>query len=84
VSALELADIYIVNKNHLKAEKLLLRILDLDQYNEDACLGLIRLYTAASQRSRAVKFHASFVDRFTRDLGIKPCKELASAIDIQD
>jgi DNA-binding SARP family transcriptional activator len=79
-SVIELANIYIINGDRRKAEKLLLNTLAMDLYNEDVCLCLLKLYIATNQRGRAVKFYSSFADRFERELGIKPAQELAAAI----
>jgi len=82
-SASELASIYIMDGDNNQAEKLLLKILATDQYNEEACLCLLKLYITTNQRGRAIKLYSSFADRFEKELGIKPDERLALAIRAQ-
>lgn len=79
-SFLELADIYIKNSEHDKAEKHLLKMLSIDQYNEDACKCLIELYIAKKQKSRAIRLYSVFTKRFENDLGIKPDIKLPDSL----
>jgi ATP/maltotriose-dependent transcriptional regulator MalT/DNA-binding SARP family transcriptional activator len=80
-SALELAGIYMTEHDNIKAEKLLLRMLSMDQYNEEACLLLLKLYFSENQRGRAVKLYKSFTTRFENDLQIKADDRLISLIN---
>lgn len=82
-SALELAALHLTDRETRKAEKLLLKLLSLDQYNEDACLLLLKLYYSENQRGRAVRLYADFVRRFEKDLQIKPDPRLAAVINEQ-
>ncbi|KJS16697.1 MAG: hypothetical protein VR69_08230 [Peptococcaceae bacterium BRH_c4b] len=77
-SVIELAGIFIMNGDNRKAEKLLLNTLAMDPYNEEACLCLLKLYIATNQRGRAVKLYSDFVNRFEKELRIKPDERLAS------
>jgi DNA-binding SARP family transcriptional activator len=79
-SVMELVNIYIVDGEQREAEKLLLKTLARDQYNEEACLCLIKLYIAANQKGRAVKLYSKFVSRFERELNIKPDERLSILI----
>lgn len=79
-SALELTGIYMTEHDNIKAEKLLLKILSMDQYNEEACLLLLKLYFSENQRGRAVKLYKSFTTRFEKDLQIKPDNRLTLLI----
>jgi len=76
-STIELANVYVMNGDKNKAEKLLLKILAIDPYNEEACLCLLKLYIATNQRGRAVKLYSNFVNRFEKELRIKPDERLA-------
>jgi len=80
-SAIELSGIYIGEGDTKKGEILLLKILSIDRYNEEACLRLLKLYVSTNQRSRAVKLCSHFSDRFEKDLGIKPDKRLSAVIE---
>lgn len=80
VTVMELADIYIMDGDMNKAEKLLLKTLTMDQYNEEACLRLLKLYIAANQRGRAVRHYAGFAKRFEKELGVKPDERLSAVI----
>jgi DNA-binding SARP family transcriptional activator len=82
-AVMELANIYIMGGDNGKAEKLLLRILDMDQYNEEACLCLLRLYMTTNQKGRAVKLYSKFADRFEKELNIRPDDKLSAVIHEQ-
>ena len=79
-SAIELADLYSINGDKSKAEKLLLKILTIDQFNEEACLCLLKLYISANQRGRAAKLYSTFENRYKKELSIMPDERLALVI----
>jgi len=80
-SVMELVDIYITGGDNLKAEKLLLEALTMDPYHEEACLRLLRLYVSTSQRGRAVKLYSDFLNRFEKELSIRPDQKLLSVFE---
>ena len=67
-----LASLYIEVQESNMAEKLLLKVLSIDPYNEEACLMLLRLYISLNQRSRAAKLYSDFEKRLIKDLDIRP------------
>jgi len=79
-AVMELANIYMAEGDYRKAEELLLQVLTSDQFNEEACLCLLKLYVATNQRSRAARLCSSFVERFEQELGMKPDERLGLAI----
>lgn len=79
-TVMALASLYIAEKESKMAEKLLLKVLSVDQYNEEACLMLLNLYVSANQRSRAVKLYNSFARRLENDLNVKPNESLQSVV----
>ncbi|MEQ8174591.1 MAG: BTAD domain-containing putative transcriptional regulator [Syntrophomonadaceae bacterium] len=83
-AAMNLAQIYLREKETAKAEVLLLRLLALDPYHEEACLNLLNLYLALNQRARAVKLLTGFIRRFQEDLGLQPDKRLQMPIPGED
>ena len=77
-----LASLYIEENEINMAEKLLLRTLSIDPYNEEACLMLIKLYVSVNQRSRAAKLYLDFEKRLIKDLDIKPNEKLSKTMKI--
>lgn len=77
-----LASLYIEENEINMAEKLLLRTLSIDPYNEEACFMLINLYVSANQRSRAAKLYLDFEKRLIKDLHIRPDEKLSQATKI--
>lgn len=71
----ELAAIYLDDRDN-RTEKLLLKALTIDPYNESACHCLLRLYLGINQKSKAAKLYSSFVNRFKNDLGIMPDEKI--------
>ncbi|MGD0152626.1 MAG: BTAD domain-containing putative transcriptional regulator [Thermacetogeniaceae bacterium] len=81
-ASLSLVSIYLARGEYNKAEGQLLRTLDIDRYNEEACLHLLNLYTSINQRGRAAKLYADFASRLRKELDIKPDARLAAAVSI--
>jgi DNA-binding SARP family transcriptional activator len=79
-TAVCLSTFYIDEKETHLAEKLLLRVMSIDPYNEDVCLILLNLYISGNQRTRAKKLYSDFERRLVKDLGIKPDERLTYAI----
>lgn len=79
-AAADLSGIYARDNEGDKAEKLLLKMLSNDRYNEEACLRLLELYISNNQKSRAVRLYEKFSSRFEKDLGIQPNHSLLAAI----
>uniref|UniRef100_UPI00406CE9CA AfsR/SARP family transcriptional regulator n=1 Tax=Macellibacteroides fermentans TaxID=879969 RepID=UPI00406CE9CA len=75
-----LALLYIEEKELITAEKLLLRILAQDPYNEEVCFHLINTYILLNQRSRAVKLYSDFEKRLKKEMNIDPDAKLFSAL----
>lgn len=80
-AATKLASIYLEESDFDKAEMLLLKLLSMDRYNEEAVLHLIRLYILTNRRGHAVNFYSSFKKRLEGELGIKIDGRLVSAIN---
>ncbi len=79
-AALELARVYCQEGAEREAEKLLLRVLALDPFNEEACLSLLKLYTAANQKGRAARLYDKFIRRYEEELHIKPDARLIAEL----
>lgn len=79
-ASLDLVSIYLARGEYNKAEGQLLRTLDIDRYNEEACIHLLKLYTSINQRGRAAKLYADFASRLHKELGIEPDARLAAAV----
>lgn len=76
----KLSAIYIKHGELPQAEKLLIRALVTEPYNESICLELLKLYMSQGRKSKAVRFYYSFRKRLEQDLDIKVDKRLAEAI----
>ncbi len=75
-----LASLYMEAKDSKLAEKLLLKVLSIDPYNEEVCCMLLVLYITVNQRSRAAKLYSDFENRLVKDLDIMPDKKLSGMI----
>lgn len=76
----KLSSIYIKRKELTQAEKLLIRAIASEPYNENVCLELLKLYMSQGRKSKAVRFYCSFRKRLEQDLDIKVDKRLTEAI----
>jgi len=72
--------IYIRDNRIIEAEALILRIIDVDYLNEDACLRLIRLYISSGRRSMALHLFNTFQKRFASEMGFAPDQRLKQAL----
>ena len=79
-AALALAALYREEKSGSDAERILLKVLALDRYSEEACLELIKLYLAAGRRARAAELYLSFEKKMVQELGIKPDRQIAALL----
>lgn len=81
-SAFELSKLYIIKKKFDSACQLLLRILELDPYNEDACFALVKLYSKIGKRSMGISLYNKFEKNYIKNLEMKPVKSLKELINI--
>ena len=75
-----LASLYIEKREINMAERLLLKALSIDPYNEEACFMLLQLYVSLNQRSRAAKLYLDFEKRLLKDLNIRPDERLSNTV----
>ena len=79
-AALALAALYREEESGSDAERILLKVLALDRYSEEACLELMKLYLAAGRRARAAELYLNFEKKMEQELGIKPESRLAALL----
>lgn len=65
-----LASIYISNAQYEQAERLLLRGLKLEPFNEKCCSMLVDVYRKSGQESRGEHFLQVFTQRYNSEMGI--------------
>ncbi len=76
----KLSAIYIKRGELQQAEKLLVRALANEPYNENVCLELLKLYTSQGRRSKAFRFYYNFKNQMEHELGMKVDKRLTEAL----
>ena len=76
----KLSAIYIKRGELQQAEKLLIRALTNEPYNENVCLELLKLYTSQGRKSKAVRFYYNFKNQLEQELGMKVDKRLTEAL----
>ena len=64
-----------------KCEEVLKEILDIEPYDEDMALMMIRLYVRSGKRSKAIIYYNTFRNRLAGGLGIEPSEKLRKAYE---
>lgn len=76
----KLSAIYIKHGELQQAERLLIRALANEPYNENVCLELLKLYMSQGRKSKAVRFYYNIKNRLDHELGVKVDKRLTDAL----
>jgi two-component SAPR family response regulator len=71
----ELADFHVARREYERGIELYERILDKDNYREDAHRGIMKCYALLGQRGKALKHYHFLVEIMKRELGTSPLLE---------
>ena len=74
-----LTELYEEEGDTEKCEEVLKEILDIEPYDEDMALMMIRLYVRSGKRSKAIIYYNTFRNRLAGGLGIEPSEKLRKA-----
>ena len=76
-----LTELYEEEGDTEKCEEVLKEILDIEPYDEDMALMMIRLYVRSGKRSKAIIYYNTFRNRLAGGLGIEPSEKLRKAYE---
>lgn len=76
-----LTELYEEEGDTEKCEEVLKEILDIEPYDEDMALMMIRLYVGSGKRSKAIIYYNTFRNRLAGGLGIEPSEKLRKAYE---
>lgn len=76
-----LAELYEADGCMEQCEEILKEILDIEPYDEDMALKMIRLYVNIGKRSKAIIYYNTFRNRLAGGLGIEPSEKLRRAYE---
>jgi len=70
-----LADLHLSQGEYTESQDLYRRALDVDEFDEAACRGLLRSHAAAGQRPQALALYHQFARHLYQEMGITPSTE---------